>query len=111
MLEISALLANASLMRGRNTHILAVFRYRAASHLYAFGLQAFRNVFVGEWMRCILLFDHFLYSALQDQQRRAAARRPLHRLREEVAQLKYALRRVRVLARNRAAHGGRMHPY
>src|SRR5450631_4734315 len=97
------LFADASLVRRWNAHVLAVFRDGAASHLYAFGLQALRDVFVGEWMGCILLFDHLFDAPLQNQQRSPAARRSLHCFREKVAQLEDALRRMRVLARNRAA--------
>src|SRR5665213_4426049 len=103
------LFTDASLMRRGNAHILAILRDSAPSHLYAFGLQALRDVFVGEWMSCVLLFNHLFYTPLQDQQRSPATGRPLHRLREKVAQLKNTLWRMRVFARNRAAHRRWMH--
>ena len=52
----------------------------------------------------------FFTRRFRDQQRRRSALRPVHALAEEIAQLEYALRRMRILAGHRPAHRRRMHP-
>src|ERR1700722_4021140 len=74
------LAANPPLVRGRDSHIFAIFCDGTASHLNTLPLQTLCDVFVGKRMGRVLLFNHFLDAPLQDQQRQNASAGPLHRL-------------------------------
>src|ERR1022692_3934165 len=89
------LVTHAPLMGGWYLHILPVLGHGAACNVDALALQHGSNLLVGEGLGAILLFDHFLHFALQQQKWRAAAQWPLDRLREEIAELEDALRRMR----------------
>src|ERR1035437_546359 len=107
----AALVAHAPLMSGRNLHVLAVFGHGAARDVDTPILKHGCDLLVGEGLGAILLFDHFLHSALQQEERCTPAQRPLDRFREEIAELEDALRRMHIFAGHGAAHGGGMHPY
>src|SRR5260370_20101788 len=62
-------------------------------------------------MGAVFLFNHFLDFALQDEQRHYASGGPLNSLGEEIAQLEYTLRSVRVLAGHRSADRGWMYAH
>src|SRR5438270_13995293 len=106
---MTRLLFYSSLVSARNLHIFPIFRDRSPRNLDALRLQNASDLFVGQRPAWIFFFDQLLNAAFQDQQRSAAALRPLHALREKIAQFEHALRRVDVLIGDRAADGGRMH--
>src|SRR6266849_6066952 len=62
-------------------------------------------------MGAVFLFNHFLDLALQDEQRHYASGGPLNSFGEEIAQLEYTLRSVRVLAGHRSADRGWMYTH
>src|SRR6266852_2639878 len=105
-LDFSVSFANPPLMSGRYAHIFAVLGDGTARYLDALGLQALSDVFVGQGMGRVLLFDHLFDSPLQDQKRSGAAGWPLDGFREKITQFKNALRRVCIFIRHSAAHGG-----
>src|ERR1051326_3552820 len=97
------------LMRTWYLHVFPIFRHRTTRHLDSLRLQDARDLVVSQWMCRIFLFNQFLNAPFQDQQRCPGALRPLHAFREEVAQLKHALRRMNIFAGHSAADRGRMH--
>ena len=70
------LFADAALVRGRDLHVLPVLRHRAAGHLMPSRCSIAVICSSVSGLVRILLLDHLLDLALQQQQRRAAARRP-----------------------------------
>src|ERR1035437_8423718 len=101
----AALIAHAPLMGGRTLHVLPVLRHGAARNVDALILQHGGDLLVGEGLGAILLFDHFLHFAFQQQKRRATAQRSLHRFREEIAEFEDALRRMHIFAGHGPADG------
>src|ERR1019366_8253433 len=106
-----ALIAHAPLMGGRNLHILPVLGYGSARNVDALVLEHSGDLLVGEGLGAILLFDHFLHFAFQQEERCTPAQRPLNRFREEIAEFEDALRRVHIFAGHGAANRGRMHAH
>src|SRR5215471_9616010 len=94
----------------RNAHVFAIFGDRTTSDLDTLPLQTLGYLFVCERTGGILLLDHLFDHAFQDQQGSGRSSRTLHGFGEKVPQLKNALRRVRVFARNSPADGRWMHP-
>src|SRR5262249_21573018 len=103
------LLLHAPLVCAGDTHIFPVLGHRTTGHLDALRLQDAGNLFVGQRARWIFCVDELLDPPFENEQRSVAALRPLHAFGEEVTQLEDSLRRVGVLARNRAADGRWMH--
>src|ERR1700686_2728717 len=108
---LSALFFYPALVRAGDAHVFAVFGYGAAGHLNALRLQDAGDLLVGQRAAGIFFFDEFLDAAFEDEQRCAAALGPLDALAEEVSQLEYALRCMRVFVGHRTAYRGRMHAY
>src|ERR1700686_2612630 len=106
---LSALFFYPALVRAGDAHVFAVFGYGAAGHLNALRLQDAGDLLVGQRAAGIFFFDEFLDAAFEDEQRCAAALGPLDALAEEVSQLEYALRCMRVFVGHSTAYRGRMH--
>src|SRR5436305_6764602 len=98
------LVAHTALMCRRNFHVFSILRHGAPGDLDTLGLQPSGNLFIGERVSRVFLFNHFLYSTFYDQQRRVAARWTLNAFRKEVTQFENALRRVGVLISDGSTH-------
>src|SRR5579883_83527 len=103
------LVSDPALVSRRDFHVLAVLGYRTSSDVDALTLEQHGDLFVGERFRAVLILDHLLHLALQQQQRSTAAGGTLHGFREEIAQLENTLRRMHILAGHGAADGRRMY--
>src|SRR5579862_9282961 len=87
-----------ALVRAGDAHIFTVLGDGAARDLNALRLQNARELLVGERPRWIFFLNQFFDAALQNEQAGVAALGTLHTFAEKIAQLKNALRRVRVFA-------------
>ena len=96
-------------MSAGNLHVLPVLCNRATSDLDALRLEDAGNLLVGQWPGWIFFLDQLLHPALQDEERRVGALRPVYAFTEEVAQLEDTLGGVGIFAGHRAADGGRMY--
>src|SRR5579863_9105318 len=106
-----SVVAAPALMRGRDIHILAVFRDGAPGELDALRLKHRGELVVGERMTRIFVFDQLADLAFEHEQRRVGAFRAVGTFGEKETQLKNALGRVRILVGDGAAYGGRMDAY
>src|SRR5258708_18999867 len=93
----------SALMGAGNAHVFPVLGYGAASDLNSLRLQDAGELLVGKRTARIFFIDQLLDAALQNQQRRIAALRPLHALAEEITQFEYALRLVGIFSGQGAA--------
>src|SRR5215470_1392163 len=96
-------------MRARDFHVFTVLGYGTAGYLNALRLQNARDLFIGQRLGWIFVFDQLFYATFENQKRCIPAFRSIDALAEEISQLEHALGRVRVLVGNRAADGRRMH--
>src|SRR5271169_2020907 len=108
--RIQHLTLHSALVGARDAHVLPVLRDRAASDLDALRLEDAGDLLVGQRPGGIFLLDELLDPALQDQQRSAAALRPVDALAEEVSEFEDALRGVSILVGYGPADGGGMDP-
>src|SRR5947208_677287 len=99
-----------ALVSARNSHVLAVLRYRSTRHVNTLLAQPRGDLLVGPRLCGVFFLNHLLDEALEVNQRGSASGRPLHGLREEISKLVDALRRIGVLVGDRPADGGRMDP-
>src|SRR5689334_13667484 len=83
--------ANAPLMGGRNFHVLAVFGNRPPGNIDPLALQQGGDLLVGERLCAVLVLDHLLYLAFQQEQRGGPAGGSLHGLGEEITEFENAL--------------------
>src|SRR5271157_3144441 len=97
-----------ALMRAGDSHVFAIFSNGAARDVNAGVVELLGDLLVGERLRAVFFFNHFLYETLQGEQRHCAALRPVHGFAEEGAQFEHTLRSVGILAGHGAAHSGRM---
>ncbi len=65
--EPALLIPHPALMRRRNLHILTVLGHRTAGNVDAFPLKHRGDLLIGERLNLILVIDHLLHLALQNQ--------------------------------------------
>src|SRR5204863_1720910 len=83
---------NATLVCAWNFEIFSILCDAAAGDRNALLLQHLGNLFVGQGISRIFLLDKLLHFAFDDEQRCSVTHWAVNRFREEVPQLKYALR-------------------
>src|ERR1700675_4070095 len=79
-----------ALVGAEYTHVFAVLRDGAAGDVNACIIEFFGNFLVGQRLRRIFFFDHFLDEPLERKQRHAAALGSVDRFAEEGTQLQHA---------------------
>src|SRR5271156_5433471 len=105
---VQQLVLHSALVGAGDAHVLPVLRDRAASDLDTLRLEDAGDLLVGQRPGGIFFLDELLDPALQDQQRGAAAFRPIDALAEEVSEFEDALRGMSILVGYGTADGGGM---
>src|SRR5580765_7759376 len=103
------LIQNFTLIRGRDLQFFAVLGDRAAREDEAFALQDADDLGVAQGLAGVFVLDDLPDALLDRDGRDALAVRAADAAVEEVLHLEHALRRVHVLVRHDAAHGGLVH--